>query len=187
MAHKNLNLLVKGIENSYAKYERNRIKKANSPLPEKDSRWENSRALFVKLNEDCLDNVNREEQVFSLINPNHPNKAEIKKTVKTHRKKKNFSTVLPKIEAPAETDKFKSYNDFSDDIFQVDPKTNIYLCPVAGCNKKFPTLGRIKRHYIIHTDIKPFKCKNKKCNKRFSRKDNMQQHYRMHCQYGTPQ
>ncbi|KAL6120820.1 hypothetical protein NUSPORA_02384 [Nucleospora cyclopteri] len=94
------------------------------------------------------------------------------------------STDVIKIEPPAGSENLKSFNDFSEHIFTLNPKTNQFQCPVQECAKEFPSLSRIKRHFIIHTDIKPFKCKNKGCDRRFSRKDNMLQHYRMHCQYG---
>lgn len=88
-----------------------------------------------------------------------------------------------KIDTPGDKDKLKSFNDFQEDLFQMDEETKTFICPVPECGKDFPSLSRIKRHYIIHTDIKPFVCKNKECDKRFSRKDNMLQHYRMHCPY----
>lgn len=83
----------------------------------------------------------------------------------------------------AENEEFKSFNDFDEGIFKFDMKEKHFSCPWEGCDKKFPSLSRIKRHYIIHTDIKPFKCLNPGCNRRFSRKDNMLQHYRVHCPY----
>lgn len=95
----------------------------------------------------------------------------------------NRTSDIIKISLPEGAENVKSFNDFSESIFLLDPQKNTYMCPVQGCNKEFPSLSRIKRHYIIHTDIKPFKCKNKECNRRFSRKDNMLQHYRMHCPY----
>jgi len=80
---------------------------------------------------------------------------------------------------------FKSFNDFDEDIFKLDMESKLYICPWNGCDKSFPSLSRIKRHYIIHTDIKPFKCLNQGCNRRFSRKDNMLQHYRVHCPFAS--
>jgi len=85
---------------------------------------------------------------------------------------------------------FKSFNDFDEDIFKFDQSTKMFNCPWEDCDKAFPSLSRIKRHYIIHTDIKPFKCLNPGCDRRFSRKDNMLQHCRVHCQFaghGTKQ
>lgn len=74
-------------------------------------------------------------------------------------------------------------NEFDESIFHYNSETKMYACPWEGCGKAFPSLSRIKRHYIIHTKLKPFKCLNKGCNRRFSRKDNMLQHYRVHCPF----
>ncbi|KAI5168688.1 hypothetical protein PAEPH01_0334 [Pancytospora epiphaga] len=77
----------------------------------------------------------------------------------------------------------RSFNDFDEGIFEFDKESGMYSCPYPKCPKNFPSLSRIKRHYIIHTNIKPFKCPNKDCPRTFSRKDNMLQHYRVHCPY----
>lgn len=73
--------------------------------------------------------------------------------------------------------------DFDDSLFKVidiDDK-RFFGCPDDSCKKKFPSLSRAKRHYIVHTGHRPFKCKNKSCSKFFSRRDNMLQHERSHC------
>lgn len=77
----------------------------------------------------------------------------------------------------------KSFNDINDAIFLVNASTKTYKCPWDSCEKVFPSLSRVKRHYIIHTDFKPFKCLNLGCNRDFSRKDNMLQHCRVHCPF----
>lgn len=79
----------------------------------------------------------------------------------------------------------KSFNDFDEGIFVFNERTSKYMCPDPSCSKEFPSLSRIKRHFIIHTNIKPFKCQNKECDRTFSRKDNMLQHYRVHCPYSN--
>lgn len=68
-------------------------------------------------------------------------------------------------------------------IFQtiIENNEKFYICADADCNKKFPSLSRVRRHYIVHTGAKPYKCLNSECRKTFSRKDNMLQHYRNHC------
>jgi len=77
----------------------------------------------------------------------------------------------------------------SDDEFEVDfPTTTVhgqkmFKCVFQGCLKVFPSLSRMRRHYIIHTGAKPFKCINAGCPKTFSRRDNMIQHYKGHCTY----
>ncbi|EJW04944.1 hypothetical protein EDEG_00919 [Edhazardia aedis USNM 41457] len=58
-----------------------------------------------------------------------------------------------------------------------------FKCCKPGCTKKFPSLSRVKRHYIVHTGHKPYKCLNPMCKSTFSRRDNMLQHYKTHCQF----
>jgi uncharacterized Zn-finger protein len=79
----------------------------------------------------------------------------------------------------------KLANDFDESIFNYNLENKLFYCPWEGCDKSFPSLSRIKRHYIIHTKLKPFKCLNKGCIRRFSRKDNMLQHYRVHCPFAN--
>lgn len=79
----------------------------------------------------------------------------------------------------------KNFSDLNDQLFvtvEADGGYE-YMCPKTGCGKTFPSLSRIKRHYIIHTGAKPFGCLNAQCPKRFSRKDNMLQHYKTHCKF----
>ncbi|KRH93096.1 Zn-finger [Pseudoloma neurophilia] len=79
-----------------------------------------------------------------------------------------------------QTDPFQG---ISDSIFETKIENDIkmYICPNKECGKSFPSLSRVKRHYVVHTGQKPFKCLNKNCRKTFSRKDNMLQHFRNHC------
>lgn len=93
--------------------------------------------------------------------------------------------ICAEVDSDADQSSFKSFNDFDEDIFKFDLNNKMYTCPWDGCDKTFPSLSRIKRHYIIHTDIKPFKCQNPGCDRRFSRKDNMLQHYRVHCPFAN--
>jgi uncharacterized Zn-finger protein len=65
--------------------------------------------------------------------------------------------------------------------FYTKGKTKVFECPKPGCFTELPSLSRIKRHYLIHTNLKPFKCPNPTCGKWFSRKDNMTQHFKTHC------
>lgn len=82
----------------------------------------------------------------------------------------------------------KKYGDIPESTFTTGWQDNVfvYFCPEEGCGKFFPSISRAKRHYIIHTEAKPYKCPNPGCNKRFSRKDNMNQHCRLHCKYANP-
>ncbi|KAM0672432.1 hypothetical protein OCOL_000651 [Ordospora colligata] len=82
-------------------------------------------------------------------------------------------------------DKIECFADFETSMFTYKARNGIkmYICPYEGCTMELPTVSRIKRHYIVHTRLRPFKCLNKDCSKRFSRKDNMLQHYKVHCNY----
>lgn len=85
----------------------------------------------------------------------------------------------------AGSESIKNFSDLNDQIFMTIETSGgyEYICPKKGCGKTFPSLSRIKRHYIIHTGAKPFVCLNSQCPKRFSRKDNMLQHYKTHCKF----
>lgn len=125
--------------------------------------------------------TNKEENQFPIpIRNQSYEESETAMPKKANSSSKNSEVV--KVEPPAGSSGIKTFNDFNESIFKMD-ESGIFRCPVPECAKEFPSLSRIKRHYIIHTDIKPFKCKNKECERRFSRKDNMLQHYRMHCPY----
>jgi hypothetical protein len=82
--------------------------------------------------------------------------------------------------------KIESFADFSDSLFnyRIVDGAKFYICPHPGCKTELPgSISRIKRHYIIHTKIRPFECLNVNCDKKFSRKDNMLQHFRIHCEH----
>lgn len=51
-----------------------------------------------------------------------------------------------------------------------------YRCEMQDCNKTFTQICNVKRHLLIHLEIKEFKCGN--CEKTFSQKANMQRHER---------
>jgi hypothetical protein len=81
--------------------------------------------------------------------------------------------------------KIESFADFSDSLFnyRIVDDVKSFICPHPGCKMELPSMSRIKRHYIVHTKLKPFKCLNVNCGKKFSRKDNMLQHFRIHCEH----
>ena len=53
-----------------------------------------------------------------------------------------------------------------------------FICDVEGCGKKFLDNSKLKRHKLVHTGEKPFKCDI--WNKKFSLDFNLRTHYRTH-------
>ncbi|ORD99907.1 Z561 [Hepatospora eriocheir] len=152
--------------------------------PEDQILWEHFKYQFYELKAGRLAESKFLFPAFKLIE-DHEKVKDFKSRVRL-RNKRNFRTSDQiKIDVDEESKFVKSYNDFNDNIFSNTFNGQEYVCPVEICKKPFPTMGRMKRHYITHTDIKPFKCRNRGCDRRFSRKDNMLQHYRMHCQFGN--
>ncbi|XP_005176663.1 zinc finger protein 16-like [Musca domestica] len=58
--------------------------------------------------------------------------------------------------------------------FKRDPFTNSFHCNV--CSVQFKMQRNLRRHMLIHTDLRPFQCLF--CEKAFKRKDNLQKHFR---------
>lgn len=103
---------------------------------------------------------------------------------RSYRKRKQFEYVPSEAAIDmTEQPPIESFADFADSMFTfyTKGKTKVFECPKPGCFTELPSLSRIKRHYLIHTNLKPFKCPNPTCGKWFSRKDNMTQHFKTHC------
>ena len=52
----------------------------------------------------------------------------------------------------------------------------IFRCLYMPCRKTFPTVKDLKRHWVVHTGLREFKCND--CNAHFGRKDHMLRHKR---------
>ncbi|WUR02126.1 uncharacterized protein VNE69_01065 [Vairimorpha necatrix] len=55
----------------------------------------------------------------------------------------------------------RSYSEFPNSMFATVDRNGVkmFCCAKADCDVEFRTISQIKRHYLIHTDLKPIKCK----------------------------
>ena len=61
-------------------------------------------------------------------------------------------------------------------LFSVTGKPRRYPCP--HCGKTFPNNYEVKRHYMIHTGIKPHKCQF--CDRSFRQRPHLKAHISIH-------
>ena len=54
----------------------------------------------------------------------------------------------------------------------------LFICPIEDCKKKFSEKSKLKRHSLVHSKIKKYKCSQ--CGKTFSLAFNLRTHERTH-------
>jgi len=54
----------------------------------------------------------------------------------------------------------------------------LFICAVKGCGKKFLDNSKLRRHQVVHTGERPFKCEI--CGKKFSLDFNLRTHLKTH-------
>jgi hypothetical protein len=54
------------------------------------------------------------------------------------------------------------------------------ICEYPGCQKSFDKTDRFKRHFLTHSDIRPFDCPHEGCGKVFKERSTLLMHERIH-------
>ena len=62
-----------------------------------------------------------------------------------------------------------------------------FKCSYEGCNKRFALDFNLKSHMRVHTGEKPFACTHPGCGRRFAQVSNLRAHDKTHRQQGTGQ
>jgi len=55
-----------------------------------------------------------------------------------------------------------------------------HVCDHPGCGRTFIKVGKLNRHKVIHTGVRPFVCSYPGCGRSFTRNDRMRRHWKIH-------
>ncbi|WUR03518.1 zinc finger C2H2 protein [Vairimorpha necatrix] len=180
-----------------ARNEYNKLKDSRGGKDISDEEWIKIRGKMIqKLRKMEVDQISRDITSFRQQNSS----AETNKHVSEEKPRKKRECVARleddvsldnvdednQAEVASTEEKFiRSYSEFPNSMFATVDRNGVkmFCCAKADCDVEFRTISQIKRHYLIHTDLKPVKCKRSKCKKIFGRRDNMLYHYRNNCKY----
>ena len=68
------------------------------------------------------------------------------------------------------------YSPLMQSSFVIKSRNRVFRCLYMPCRRTFPTVKDLKRHWVVHTGLREFKCSD--CNAHFGRKDHMLRHKR---------
>ncbi len=54
-----------------------------------------------------------------------------------------------------------------------------FVCPFAGCDRRFPNSSDRKKHMMTHTDHKPFECRVADCDKTYTHPSSLRKHMKV--------
>src|SRR5688500_11166738 len=63
-------------------------------------------------------------------------------------------------------------------VNHVTPTT--YLCSQIDCKATFPSLRRLKKHQVFHSDVRPFICDRADCLMSFKARHHLKRHEKTH-------